>query len=178
MMHKNLIYPLLMVSTFTVIGCEKKAAPSQTETMQAPTANSPQPTKSLEERITNLESSNHFLQFEIDAINSRPAFVSSEEKAYGTASTQFGSFPVVIKNVVPYLDGYKVTIAIGNITTATFVGCKFSVGWGMHTKQFDVTNAFYPGRYTNVQISLTPAKPEDVKIINVGLVFDKIQLLQ
>jgi len=110
------------------------------------------------------------------------AITSTERYAYSSSSTTFGyspTFSVVCENLTPYLDGYKAQLAIGNLTSATFNGAKITLKWGedlSKSKEISVTNTFHPGRYTNVEVSLTPARLEDVKGFSVTLIFNQIAL--
>ena len=142
----------------------------------------------LERRIAVLESKS------LEEHENDVAWVSPEAATeYSTVKTKWGTFIVVCNGVTPYLDGYKVGLSIGNITTATFLGAKIVVGWGdnpdkdivdpflnihgsRYTKEFDVTTQFDPGQYSHTEVVLTPAKPEDIKRIGVRPSFDVIRL--
>ena len=174
-MNRNLSFLMLLCLAIAMTGCEKISNVFKPQTTSLPT----QPNQELENRIKFLETAVNGLQLQLNSINSFPAEVSTEQNGYSIANTKFGPFLVVAKNVVPYLDGYKITLMIGNISSAAFSGSKINVKWGTvfgNTKDVAVTDTFYPGRYTKVQIALTPAKPEDVKAILVSLDFNEVRL--
>jgi hypothetical protein len=155
-------------------GCEQK-----TPTLPSPQAQADKK-ETLEERVVKLKLELFKLQMQVTQMSSGSADVSTIDKGYSVAQTKFGSFTIVCKNVTPYLDGYKVHLSIGNLTNARFSGAKINLLWGKdyNSKEMSVTNIFYPGRYTNVEIVLTPAKPEDIKTFSVALDFNQIALLQ
>jgi hypothetical protein len=130
------------------------------------------------------------LQFKVDALESGDASVSTEDQGYGVAKTNFGAFTVSTRSVTPYLDGFKVKLRIGNLTSANFNGAKISVSWGppfdeknpseflknQKKKDFSLTNQFVSGAFTDVDIALTPAKPQDVKSFWVGIQLDQLSM--
>ncbi len=143
------------------------------------------------------------LQFRVDALESGDADISTDGQGYGIAKTQFGPFTVSTKAVTPYLDGFKVKLDIGNLTSADFDGAKITISWGLRygyeqperrparkdlveywngidksqkKKEFSVTNKFSSGTFTELEVALTPAIPAEVKAISVGIKLDNISL--
>jgi len=110
------------------------------------------------------------------------ALLTTESNSYAVARTSFGPFVLVCRSVTPYLDGFKVKLAIGNITSATFNGAKLKIGWALastaesKSREVEVTTVFYPGAYSQVEVVLTPAKSQDVKIVSVGITVNVITL--
>lgn len=160
---------LFFVVFIFFIGCDKKQNTSDLSTTKQ---------KPLAERVNELETDVFLLKLEVNDLISGSAIVSTEEKGYAIAQTKYGSFAIVCKNVNQYLDGYKVHLGIGNLTTATFNGAKINLNWGkgQYKKEVSVTNSFLPGRYTTVEIVITPAKPEDIKEFTVALEFNQLAL--
>ena len=99
----------------------------------------------------------------------------------------------------PYVDGYELTIGLGNLTSATFNGVKITVQYGpplakdakgnstteqyslyyaaRKTKQFDLTAALPPGRKTFVKLPVTQVKAEEVSEITLSASFDNVSLV-
>lgn len=164
------IVTLSLVLSSGLLSCDKK---------QNSSAASPQKEKTMAERVDELKTDVLVLYREVYNLGSGSAIVSTEEKGYSIAQTKYGAFAVSCKNVIPYLDGYKIVLDIGNLTSARFNGAKLSVNWGKaneHKKEISVTNNFPPGRYTPVELVLTPAKPEEIKTFNVVLEFNQMAL--
>lgn len=159
-------------------------AEASTETVASPAE--------MQAQVEDLRSEIDLLKLRADELEPHPAHVSTEEMVYGVAQTQFGAFTVKAMGVTPYLDGFKVKLAIGNLTSATFHGVKLKVTWGPlmpgsaparmrafkapKDHAFDLTTVLRPGADTNAEVSLTPAKPEEVKFIAVGLELNEMSL--
>lgn len=117
-----------------------------------------------------------------------------EGGSYGIVKTRHGIFLASINKIEPYLDGYRVTFSVGNPTNMTFHGGEFKVGWGLpwgtkdkkfaeinasrRSKIFSIVQDFLPGSYTAVSLALTPAKPDEIKLIDVGISWNRISLRQ
>jgi len=170
---RSVFIPILLLSCCLVLGCGKKAAEPSAVSL------APEKKESLEEKVNRLQRDLFLLKMQVGNMSGGSADISTEEKGYSVAQTKFGSFAVVCRNVTPYLDGYKVQLGVGNLTNAHFNGAKMSLLWGADyskTKDMSVTNSFPPGRYTNVEVVLTPAKPEDIKTFSVTFDFDQLAL--
>jgi len=158
---------------FLALGCEKKSS--------SPSSLQPAPEKqeTLEEKVKRLERELFILKMQVGNMSGGSVEVSTEDKGYYIAQTKYGSFAVVCENVTPYLDGYKAQLSVGNLTNARFNGAKIGLHWGKdynNSKDMSVTNSFLPGRYTTVEVILTPAKPEDIKTFSVTLEFVQVAL--
>ena len=137
------------------------------------------------------------LRFELFALKQRvatlesgEATVSTDEEGYDVARTKFGPLTVSTRGATPYLDGYKVKLRIGNLTNANFNGAKVKLGWGppfdaknyqewskaQKSKEVDITTKLASGAFTDVEVSLTPAKPEEVKSFTVGFTLNQLEL--
>jgi hypothetical protein len=151
----------------------------------------------LNKTVLELQGRLYRTGYKLDSHVSSQAEVSTEEQVYAVSMTQFGAFTVVSKGVSPYLDGYKVRLLIGNLTSANFSGGKINISWGLpfpdfdsktltddlekyqksqKQKEFEVTNDFPGGSYTELELSLTPAKPDEIKRISVGVNFTTMWL--
>ncbi len=163
----------LLFFCFIAFGCERKAP-------DAPAFKAaPDKKESLQEKVDSLQRDLYWLRMRVGNMSGGSAEVSTEEKGYSIAQTKYGSFAVICKNVTPYLDGYKVQLDIGNLTSARFNGAKISLLWGKDynsSKNMSVTSSFLPGRYTTVELVMTPAKPEDMKTFSVALDFNQMAL--
>jgi hypothetical protein len=145
-------------------------------------------TRAMQQEITELESSVRYLKSTIARLtsNEQAALISTESEDYGLARTNFGMFTVKCKNVTPFLDGYKVKLEIGNLTSATFHGAKLTVNWfpdvidtsdvlgNWHGKDFDVLTLLQVGRWNEVEVTLTPATPLQIKNLSVLLKLDQV----
>jgi hypothetical protein len=142
------------------------------------------------EKVSTLELQHSFMDYRIDAAYEAAASVS--EGGYSLGRNSFGPFLVTIERIVPHLDGYKVTLNIGNPTMILFSGAEFEVGWGLQygtpgktyaevgaskkKKKFSSANDFAAGSYSRMEIVLTPAKPEEVKTLEVSVKWDRLSM--
>ena len=178
------ILPILVLWTLFFVGCTKKQAPQLDSVGEQSDSSSARKLLPLVESLNAIDSRLRELERE-------EATVTTEEEVYSVAKTRFGAFPVISKGAVTYLDGYKVKLMIGNLTSATFHGAKVTVTWALplerdisdwikskKTKVFDLTTTFLPGKYATVELALTPAKPEEIKKVFVGLEFSRLSLTQ
>jgi hypothetical protein len=170
-LQKLLIMPLIFLSLLAN-GCDKMAQnPPQTKEGST--------NESLQKQIINLKWDLTKLKLRVDGLMSGSAEISTEDKTYGIANTSYGAFAFVCKNLTPYLDGYKAELQIGNLTSATFHGAFINVIWGQNfdkSKEISVNSKLFPGRYTNLDVVLTPAKPEEIKIISVTINLNTMSL--
>lgn len=119
---------LLASCCLICVGCNQQ--PQQSVT--------PQEWASLQTQISVLASQVQSLNEKIDAIppplaqpsDVEPALVSATEPGYGLARTKLGPVAVSVEGVEKYLDGYKVRLKLGNLTSGTFGGVKLRVNWG------------------------------------------------
>ncbi len=167
-MKAYLSYPIFMMFYLIILGCNNNDSP--------PAQTDPPKNQYLQGEVNLLKQQVFRLQTQLTNFTDGSASISTEDKGYDIAQTKFGSFAVVCRNASPYLDGYKIRLGIGNLTSASFRGAKINVWWGENSKEFDVTDSFVPGRYTTIEVVLTPAKPEDIKALTVSLEFNTIFL--
>jgi len=173
-MLRNLSFVMLLSIVFVITGCDKISNISNPQTPPITSVD----LQILKNKIALLENKLFLLQLQLATMNDMPAIVTTEDNGYSIANTKFGPFLVTANKVVPYLDGYKITLTIGNMTNAVFDGSKINVSWGEkfeQSKEVDVTNSFYPG-YTKVEFAVTPAKPDEVKALRVKLDFNIVRL--
>ena len=145
----------------------------------------------LKKELSTLKATVQFQNYLLDNIDQNPANIT-EGGGYAVAKTPQGPFIVSVKKIEPYLDGYRVTLEVGNPTNILLRGGDFQINWGIpwntkgkdfaeisasqHNKKFSVPKDFPPGAYTAVDLALTPAKPEEVKSLSVGITWNTISL--
>ena len=159
----------------------------------------------LKNQVTAINADMSGLQKQIDGITARldslaatlsqleqgNAFVNTEEGGYAIVRTKFGTFAIISEGYSQYLDGYKIKLKIGNLTSANFKDARLIVFWegqnagmedagqrGSAQKNliFYIPKELASGKYTNVDVILTPAGPDDIKTIQVGLELNELSL--
>ncbi len=153
--------------------------------------------KGLKQKFDSLDFEVRLLRLKVERLEVAGAEITTEPK-YALARNQFGVFPVSYGRAVPYLDGHKIYLDIGNPTTMRFAGAKVKVNYGRPEPrlangdvdfskwdeyragrkdyEIDVTNEFAPGRYTAVELTISPSKPEEVRELEVHVEFNVIKL--
>ena len=107
---------------------------------------------------------------------STPAIIDTTAQDFAVARNLYGSFLIACDGVKPYLNGYEVKLAIGNLTHARFDGYKLKVKWGDRTSDFKKTAVILPGTWTKINVVLTPALAESVRKISVSLELEDVIL--
>ena len=167
----QLVSSLFALSTFTA--CER----------QTPASSPPLPAQfdpEVSAKIDRLEQQLLFLESRVNSLEAdSSAEISVENERYGLVRTRHGNFTISAKAVTPYLDGFKVVLQIGNLTSADFEGAEISVAWGSpfkNRKEFKLLNRFSAGSFSDAEVALTPAKAEDVKKLIVGISVNQLVL--
>lgn len=88
----------------------------------------------LKARISALETEknkllNRVFQVEMAQNANQSALLDLTSHAYQRIDSSTGTFLVSFEDATPYLDGYRVTLSIGNPSFATFKGFKLKVKW-------------------------------------------------
>jgi hypothetical protein len=116
-------------------------------------------------------------------------------KAYQRIDTSIGSLLVSVKSVTPYLDGFNVTIAIGNPYGMDLNGILVSCKWGtsflytngivsnyqevqnsQKSKDFQQTDVLLGGRWNPVELAITPATADEIKNLRISITPDTVSL--
>jgi vacuolar-type H+-ATPase subunit I/STV1 len=105
-----------------------------------------------------------------------------------------GSFLISVEDAVPYLDGYKVHLEIGNPSAARYTGFRLKMKWTKHfpknadlafygewrktikEKEVSFTETLMPGMWNKIEIILSPASVDELGYFHVSLETSAIQL--
>jgi len=114
------------------------------------------------------------------------------EKGYSRINTSSGFFLIAVRDTKPYLDGYRLSLAVGNPSTVRYDGFKLAVSWqapipkqkdeesseqyskrldewsqGGHEKEFTFTETLRPSSWNRISIVISPATAEDLKQLTI-----------
>lgn len=144
----------------------------------------------LEERIKSLEERVIDLERQLREGNS--VELNTTGQSYRQVKSSNGWFLVRVVKTEPYLNGYKVTFAIGNTSTARFGGFDLSVQWGtaeppysdkwsawyhsLQSKDEHFPSDLFAGRWNEVEMILTPAKPNELGYLRLSMKTDVVSL--
>ncbi|MGA3007597.1 MAG: hypothetical protein ABSE59_06870 [Opitutaceae bacterium] len=173
----------LFVLSLLVVGCtdrsnQAKVAAVQEENkrLEAETITLRQDVAQLKADMKKDEEAVLFLLARMnEADNPKPAHLSGTERGFELARTEYGSFLVSIADVEPYLDGYSVTLSIGNPLDADITAGTISIKYGtsstatLNTVTQAIDQPLIGGRWTDVVIVVAPAKVEELGYLGVSL---------
>jgi hypothetical protein len=180
--HKS---PILLLAILSAACSQKTEQVSPANAASAPSSEA-----KLRDELQQLKWDLYFLKSRVNTIEAGDATISTEEHGYDVARTKFGPFTVSARGVTPYLDGHKVKLRIGNLTNANFSDAKLKLSWGppfdqnrldeweknQKKREVKLNENLVSGSFTDVEVILTPSKPEDIKSFSVGFELDKLQL--
>ncbi|MDX6610935.1 MAG: hypothetical protein QOD75_121 [Blastocatellia bacterium] len=183
----------LFLAASNVFSQQKRVKPKpQPIDLSAGFVNDEAPSRAvLEKRIQQLESRVLELQLEMRKDNSAELDTTSD--SYQKVNSNNGTFLVSVAKLEPYLNGYKIFLGIGNMTTATFSGFDLSLKWApkepafndnwlswhqnKKTKSQHFTQDLLPGRWNQVEVILTPAQAHELGYLEVSIKTNEVILL-
>jgi hypothetical protein len=124
------------------------------------------------------------------------------EKGYGRIDTTSGFFLISVRDTKPYLDGYRISLAIGNPSSARYDGFKLKLSWqapfperqdgesddqyskrteqwsqNEHAKEFTSIETLHPASWNTVSVVISPASAEEVKMLQIdSMETDRVML--
>jgi hypothetical protein len=157
-------------------------------------AQRPKPQPDLDARIAKLEKDLQTLRQRVNTLQiesekyDTAEFDLAELHKYQRINTSNGIFLISVENVERYLNGYKIKLHIGNVTSATFGGFDLSAKWGtkepeinggvakwgewydsLKTKEEKFTQSLLPGIWNNVELILLPATPAELGYLRLSM---------
>jgi hypothetical protein len=211
--EKSMIkFPLIIIPIASLfVGCEKQA-----QTQISPGVN--QRLQNLETEIANFKSNQvavqnfNALQWRCDTNyeqrldsletaeaqgNVKWALLDPTTKSYQRIDTSLGSLLISVKSVQPYLDGYKVTLLIGNPYAMDFngfgVSCKWSASYvytngvvanvdevqkSEKSKNLEQIEVLRSGCWNSVELTISPATADEMKMLRISLNPSIVSLLK
>lgn len=150
----------------------------------------------LSAKVAALEGQIREMQFNLWMANEKSKnveFDPTDLKGFGLVKSNNGDFLISVKSVDPYLDGVKVTLRVGNMYNADFVGCRFDVKWGskppsgfngysdwmksLQEKSVSIVDRIRAGRWTEVSFVLSPAAPSRFGYMTISMTTDVVGLM-
>jgi len=149
----------------------------------------------LKEQVPEL--STRILKLELEQYKEVSLDLSS--KGFQRIDTSSGFFLISLDNVVPYGNGYKLSLRIGNISTAKYKGFKFKLKYGkqydfneikkdpssyekweksLKIKEMSFTNELLPAVWNHVEVILSPAKSEELGHIALSMETNIVSLIE
>jgi len=143
--------------------------------------------------------------FQLKARTSRfdSLLLDPTEKGFGRIDTTSGFFLVAVRDLKPYLDGYRLSLAIGNPVAATYEGLKLKFTWQRpvpsqkegesdeqyskrydewaqsepHEKEVSFTETLHPASWNTISVVISPATPEELSQLEItSMQTDRVSL--
>jgi hypothetical protein len=106
-------------------------------------------------------------------------YLTPGSEGYGVVRMELGNLTVTLVNIAAYANGSRVTLAFGNLTSATIEGLKAKIEWGSvdekgepkneaaKARQVTLNESLVPGAWSNTQIVLDGVPPTALGFIRV-----------
>lgn len=154
-----------------------------------------QEVSALQEQVATLQKDVKTLQSELEGLRTfvhvvrrldgmeKVAYLTPGAEGYVVVSSDVGKLTVSIANVVPYANGSKVTLQIGNLTAATIDGLKAKIEWGpvdqsgapdegtTRSREVSFKEKLASGSWTNTDVILERVPPAElgfIRLVDVG----------
>ena len=157
--------------------------------------------ESLTERVIALETANGGLQNRMMSIQfaqnaNQSAVLDLASHQYQRVDSSTGIFLVSVQDAVPYLDGYKILLKIGNPQFATFSGFKLKVKWNrkfdyeqytsdsfsqwnqaMRDREIPFVDELKPGAWNTVTLVLPSTTSSQLEYFMISIETDTVSLI-
>jgi hypothetical protein len=135
----------------------------------------------LRQELAALKEKVETLEAQLYSLEEEEARVWTDGPHAGIARTTYGAMWVSPTHVRSHLDGYAVTLRIGNPLAADFPDANLTVYWRLPNgeptgKEVPINTTLREGSFTDVEVILTPAQPEGIKELNVKVDLGSIRL--
>lgn len=114
----------------------------------------------------------------LEVENMRTAYFQPDDRTVTRLDTRSGIFLIGITDIKPYLDGYKITLKIGNISSATYEGINIHISMGSKDfKDIALPTRLRAGAFSRAEIIYRPATTTDLSNgIGVAMSVDQVLL--
>lgn len=135
------------------------------------------PRNNLEERVVSLERQSY--ADTLDKSGGTQAFIKIAESSFVMTRADFGNVAVSIENVADYASGSKVTLNLGNTTSASIGGLTAKLTWGKldskgfpvdlkKTKNESFTESLPAGSWKRYEVILPNTSAKEVEFLIVS----------
>lgn len=145
----------------------------------------------------------NMIQKDLESINSKIFILESSAETnkaaildpsnlggYTRFDSNSGAFLVSLKDLQPYLDGYRVILEIGNPSSVTYNGFNLKAEWGeslynftgdkkahhIYKRDFSFIQELRPGTWNKVDLAITPIKKDEFGYLKLSIETDTISL--
>jgi len=137
-------YVALTLSALLLVGCsEDQDARSRLSKLEAQVSGLETRLATSEDQAKKLSSSLWNVQVEMwsKIETESAAVVDPSSKGYSIARNEYGAFPVIIEDAQTYLDGHKIKLRVGNLTSAAMTDVKLELVYGVRDPAYPTRDA-------------------------------------
>jgi len=203
------VLALVLASAYTILSQTQKQAPVPAPQKQValPQVSQKQiddlkgQNARLQGRLAAVESSasemeNRLVKLEFAQESTKTAELDLSARTYQRLDTDTGWFMISVKDASSYLDGYRVTLEIGNPSSATYRGFKLKVKWNakydwtkftndsyekwhaaIKEKEISFTDILIPAKWNRVDLLLSSTSADQLGYFQISMQTDTISLL-
>lgn len=143
--------------------------------------------KTIVERLSELETKVGVLEFQTEVFQNRRrpvyAHLDCDSKKFGVVETDDPARLLIMVscvNIEPYLEGYKVSLDIGNPYSARFSGVKGSLIYGStfpkKKVEIPLTSGLNGGQWTRVAVSISQAQAAEMRSMSAEFFVEQMAL--
>ena len=136
--------------------------------------------KKLKREVADLQATVSQLQWDITFGKFESvAYITPGSDGYAIIKSDLGYMVVSLDDVQPYANGCRITLCIGNLTSAQVDGATAKLEWGSvddkgtplngyaRSRDISFSQALRPGAWTNVPVVLEGVPPTDLGFVRV-----------
>jgi hypothetical protein len=196
--HKTAVKTRLLMILFcsVLVGCQEQdvaaVVDAQKKSLESQKKVDAQ-IAAMKSQLDDLQKAVTVLRLDLNSTKSRyeSALLDISSKGYERVDTTSGFFLVSLKEVKAYANGFKLTLQIGNPSSATYSGFSINAKWGksfdkvndyaaweksQHENKVTFTEKLLPSSWNTVDLVLAPAQKEDLEYIEVSLETNDVYL--
>lgn len=196
----NLITCVTIIGTLLLSGCSE----SRSQKLEQEITNIQQRMSVFEQKNDFLERNNIRLEAKVDAHEIlehgfKTALLDPSSKGYQRIDTASGFFLISLKDIRPYLNGYKLILHIGNPSSATYSGFTLKTKWGrkfdstqtqsdpsafdnweksLQQKEAPFTEEIKPASWNKIEFIISPAKSEELGYLELSMETNIVKLFE
>jgi len=199
---RSLVLALLLGSAFLSTAAQtrsQKGGQSSPSQQQREVAQLRQAVAELRAKIAELEVKEQFSSYLVTTKQDRQDSITLNlsERTFQRLDTDNGFFLVSVNEAVPYLNGYKLRLQIGNPSYASYSGFKAKVKWrkrydysqfaqatydewqkGIQEREVSFTDVLQRGTWNKIELVVTPATVEQLGHVELSLTTEVLQLYE
>ena len=193
-MNKTLIISIAVLLSIGLVGCEKSS--TETQALRQSLTIISNATLVLSQHVDNLEKIVQKFQWDaftksLDEQSKTRVKLDPTQKSYQKVECNNGPLMVSVDSMESYLDGYKLSLQIGNPSYMTYSGFMVTTFWGpdwqtfagtnnfsqelsakwqslQHSNTVSMTDSLLPGKWNWVKLIVAPAKPDEIRNLEVS----------